>query len=465
MLPSSAMRKFGKPGPEFAELFGRRGFVFLTVGRVLYVGGNGMAPIAVSFMVLDISTSGSDLGLVLAARGLAVVSFLLLGGIVADRVPRRAVMVGSAAVAALTRALTAALAVSGGVTVRELALLQVPNGAAASFLFPATSGALPQTVPPHLLRQANAVSRTGVNAMTIGGAALAGLVVAGVGPGPALAANAGVYAVAALTFVRVLVPGAVRGGRPANSMLGDLVEGWQEFRGLRWLWTTVVQFSLVNAAVAVGVETLGPLVAKQDLGGARSWGVIVAAQGVGLVAGALIASWWKPERPLRTGWLAVFAVVPVFVALALPAPTAVVAVAAVLAGLGVEVFGLNWDTLMQREIPADRLSRTYSYDALGSNASIPLGQTALAPGQALLGVQGVLWLLGGLVAAMALAGLRTGRMPAEAALAEAESVEPEPAEAESAEQPKPHPPDRHGRPGAGPAAAPGPVASEEAGGP
>jgi Major Facilitator Superfamily len=247
--------------------------------------------------------------------------------------------------------------------------------------------------------------------MTIGGAALAGLIVAGAGPGTALAVNAGMYAVAALAFTRVRVPAAVRKDGSGTSMLGDLVEGWQEFRNLRWLWTTVVLFSLVNAAVAVGIETLGPVVAKQDLDGAQSWGVIVAAQGVGLVAGALIASQWKPVQPLRTGWIAVFAAVPAFAALAVPSTTAVVAVAAVLAGIGIELFGLNWDTLMQREIPADRLSRMYSYDALGSNAAIPLGQMALAPGLALLGVEGVLWLAGGLVTAMAIIGLLTGRIP------------------------------------------------------
>lgn len=405
------MQKAEKSRQELVELFRHRSFFFLAIGRVLCVGGNGMAPIAVSFMVLDISSSGSDLGFVLAARGAAVISFLLLGGIVADRVSRRVVMAGSAAVAALTQALTATLAISGDIRVWELVLLQIPNGAAASFLFPAMSGALPQTVPSHLLRQANAVSRTGVNAMTIGGAALAGLVVAGVGPGPALAVNAGVYAVAALAFTKVQVSAVVRKDGAGTSMLGDLVEGWQEFRNLPWLWTTVVQFSLVNAAVAVGIETLGPVVAKQDLDGARSWGIIVAAQGVGLVTGAVIASQWKPVQPLRTGWLAVFAVVPAFMALALHPTTAVVAVAAILAGFGIELFGLNWDTLMQREIPADRLSRMYSYDALGSNAAIPLGQVALAPGQALLGVEGVLLFAGALVAAMAVIGLRTGRVP------------------------------------------------------
>jgi MFS family permease len=381
-------------------------FVFLTCGRVLVIGGNTIAPIAIAFLTLDVSRSdASALGLVMATRGISVIAFLLIGGVLADRFPRRPVMVGSSALATVSQAMTTALAVSGRAQIWELAVLQVPNGASASFLFPAMNGSLPRTVPPSLLRPAIAVSRTGVNIAMIGGAALGGLAVAAVGTGGALAINSAMYLAAALAFTRTNISVDLSRSESGASMLTDLVEGWHDFRSREWLWTTVAEFSIVNAAVAVGFETLGPLVAKLDLGGAKSWGIIVAAQGIGLVVGAAIAALWKPSRPLLAGWSVVFAIVPAFAALALRLPLLVIVATAAMAGIGLEIFGLNWDVMMQREIPSERLSRMYSYDAFGSNAAIPVGQIALTPALAVFGTYGVIWLSGTLVAFMAIIGL------------------------------------------------------------
>ncbi|MGH3329432.1 MAG: MFS transporter, partial [Streptomycetales bacterium] len=341
----------------------------------------------------------------LTPLGLSVITFLLLGGIVADRSSPRSVMVGASALAAVSQAITASLAVSHNMGVGALALLQIPNGAAAAFLFPAMNGTLPRTVPPHLLRHANAVSRTGVNIAMIGGAALSGTLIAAVGTGAALAINAGLYLTAAAAFATLKIRAASRGIGPSASMLQNLMDGWAEFRSRTWLCATVALFALINAAVAVGFETAGPMVANETYGGAGPWGVIVAAQGLGLVVGAALATLWKPARPLLAGWSAVLTAVPAFVALAIPLPVLAVALAAVLVGVGIEIFGVNWDLTMQRELPADKLSRMYSYDALGSNAAIPLAQMAFGPGLALLGIQGVLWLTTALVTATAVAGI------------------------------------------------------------
>lgn len=382
-------------------------YCFLTSGRILCLAANAMTPIVMAFLTLDNFRSPSALGFVMAARGLSVLAFLVVAGVIADRFPRRSVMVCAAATAGVSQALITALALTGQVRLWHLILLQIPNGAAASFLFPAMNATLPQTIPERLRRQAIAVSRTGMNGAMIGGAALSGTIVTLVGPGWGSAVNSTVYLCGALSFYQLKLRSAPAKGTESKSMIRDLREGWDEFRGRTWLWTTVVQYSVVNAVVAMGFETLGPLIAKIHLGGARSWGIIVAAQGAGLVLGAMAAAAWRPSRPLHVGWFATFAVVPAFVVLAEHLPLALIAVAALLSGMGIEVFGLNWDATMQKEIPADRLSRMYSYDAFGSNASVPVGQIAIAPGEALLGIYGLVWLCGLLVAGAAVSGLVT----------------------------------------------------------
>ena len=304
-------------------------------------------------------------------------------------------MVGSNLVAGASQAAAAALVLSGTVHVWQLAALEAVNGASAAFTLPSTSAALPQTVPEEALRRANAVIRIGVNAASILGAALGGVVVAVAGPGWGIAVDAASFLVAAVLLGGLRLDraerGSAEGGQGGSSMLRELAEGWREFRSRRWLWTIVVQFCFVNAAYSGIVDVLGPVVALRHLGGAGSWGIIVAVLGAGLVVGGLVLAWRGVSRMLLAGTVSLFAQVPFLACLAVAAPLPVVAVAALAAGIGLEVFEVNWNLTMQQEIPADRLSRVYSYDALGSFAFIPIGQTVAGIVQAVLGVGDTIW--------------------------------------------------------------------------
>lgn len=151
--------------PHFRRLF---------AGRTINYLGNAVAPIALAFAVLDLTGSVAALGVVVAARSLANVALLLVGGVVADRLPRALVLTGSQVVAALSQAVVAGLVLTGTATVPLLIGLGLVNGAAAALAFPATAALLPQCVPPHLLREANALSRLGINGALVGGAAAGG---------------------------------------------------------------------------------------------------------------------------------------------------------------------------------------------------------------------------------------------------------------------------------------------------
>jgi predicted MFS family arabinose efflux permease len=366
-----------------------RHFVLLVSGRTISMFGSAMAPIALAFAVLDLTHSPRDLGIVLAARGVSVIAFLLLGGVVADRLPRNLVMVGSSVLAGASQAAAAALLLSGSAHVAPLAALQVVNGACSAFTLPATSAVLPQTVPADLLRQANALARMGSNAATIGGAALGGVVVAHFGAGWGIAVDAASFFLAAALFAGVRVARVSSGD--GTGMFRELADGWRDFRARTWVWVIVSQFAFINMVWGGAFNVLGPVVAEKRLGGAAAWGIIIAAEGAGLILGGFLSAWRHDKRPLLAGNNALFLQLPMLALLAAAAPLALVAAAAVLGGVGIEIFEVRWSTTMQEQVPADLQSRLFSYDALGSFLFVPVGQVLAAPVQAVLGTGGAIW--------------------------------------------------------------------------
>ncbi|HXZ58246.1 MAG TPA: MFS transporter [Gaiellaceae bacterium] len=369
-----------------------RDFRLLLAGRTVSALGNSFANIALAFAVLDLTGSKADLGLVLAARVLPMVVFMLAGGIWADRLPRSRVMVFSNLVSAATQALVAALLFSGTAEVWQLVVLAALNGTAGAFFFPASSGIVPQTVPEPLLQQANASLRLGLNSASIVGGALGGLVVGLTSPATGIAVDAVSFLVSALLVSAIRLSPALR--LEATNFLADLALGWREFSSRMWLWAIVIQFGFVNA-IELGAEgVLGPAVAKEHLHGAIGWGLVLTADAIGLIGGGLLLLRVRPRRLLLTATLGFLLTVPFLFGLAIPLPLAGVAALALVSGIGVETFSVLWDTTMQQEIPHDRLSRVYSYEALGSFALIPLGLAAAGPIAEAIGTQKTLFAAG-----------------------------------------------------------------------
>jgi MFS family permease len=353
-------------------------FRYLAAGRTVSMLGNAVAPVALAFAVLDLTGSPRDLGLVVGARSLTNVVFLLFGGVVADRFPRHQVMVASSALACASQAVVAMLVLTHTATVPLLAILAAVNGLVSSFAFPAASALMGQTVPNEVRRQANALARLGINAATIVGSAAGGVLVAGLGPGWGIACDALTFAVAGLLFGMVRVAD-VRD--PTATRFGTLIEirqGWTEFVSHTWLWVVVLGFAFINASMAGGIIVLGPVVADATFG-RRSWGLVLAIQTAGMVLGALVAMRIRVRRLLFVGCLAMVGDVPLLVALGVAPELPILLACAFVAGLCIEQFGIAWETSMQEHIPPDKLARVYSYDALGSIIAIPFGQVAAGP--------------------------------------------------------------------------------------
>jgi MFS family permease len=366
--------------------------------------GNAVAPIALAFAVLDLTGSVRDLGLVVGARSLFNVVFLLVGGVVADRLPRQLVMVASGTVAALTQATVATLVLSGTATIGWLMALSAINGTAAAFALPASAALLPQTVPGSVLQQANALNRMGINTAMIGGASLGGILVAAVGPGWGLAVDAATFALASLVFSMVRTTAAPSSKAARSTLWRDLHEGWREFTGRTWLWSVVLGFTVLNCAHAAAIGVLGPVIADETFG-RRVWGFVLAAETFGMVVGAVVALRLRVNRLLRLGVICMLGEVPLFIAMAKVPSVAALIPAALVAGIANEQFGIAWESTMQRYIPDHLLSRVYSYDMLGSFVLIPLGFAVVGPVSDVLGTRETLLLAAGLNLAATLAVL------------------------------------------------------------
>ena len=132
-----------------------------------------------------------------------------------------------------------------------------------------------------------------MNTAMIGGAAVAGFLVAGVGPGWAIAVDAGTYLLAAGCVALMRLPAVVR--EQAANFLHELAVGWREFRSRTWLWAIVLQFSFMLMVVLGAFSVLGPVVADEELGGATAWGLILTGWTAGLVTGGLVGLRFRPR--------------------------------------------------------------------------------------------------------------------------------------------------------------------------
>ncbi|MBA3330303.1 MAG: MFS transporter [Actinobacteria bacterium] len=373
-----------------------RDFRLLFLGRLVSLLGSAVAPIALSFAVLDdLDGSASDLGLVLAAGTIPTIVFLLAGGVFADRLPRHHVMVGSDLLEFAAQAGTAALVLTGTAELWHLMALAAVRGTGAAFFFPAVAGLVPQVVTSGRLQEANAVLRLSLSSSFIVGAAVGGILVGIVGSGWALAFDALTFLASAALLSQLRLSRAET--LPPSTMLADLRDGWREFASRTWLWAIVIEFAFVNAFASGVFQVLGPVVAQRSLGGAAAWGLILTGSAVGLVLGGLVTLRWKPERPLLVASLAILLGVPQFLLLAEAAPLAAIVLAGVVTGIGHELFGVFWDTTLQQHVPREKLSRVSSYDWLGSIAIMPLGLAVAGPIAGWIGVRETLWAAGALL--------------------------------------------------------------------
>jgi predicted MFS family arabinose efflux permease len=370
------------------RLLRQRNFRLLFVGQTISILGDRMVDVALAFAVLELGGSATDIGLVLVARSVPLVACLLVGGVVADRTSRRAVLVVADLVRLAGQGLLAVLLIAGEPSLVTVGLLAGISGAAMGFAAPATTGLLPEVVDAEDLQEANGLRATAFSAGELGGPLLAGILVAAAGPGWALGVDALTFAVSAVLLLGLRIPASA--ARAASTFLADLRDGWDAFRSRRWVWSFVVWAAFANMLWGAW-KVLGPVVADRDLGGAAVWGAIGAAHGAGAILGGVLALRTRPRHPMLVAtWTTGLFVLPL-AALALGGPAILIAAGALRAGLAMMLGNTIWESTLQRHVPRESLSRVSAYDWFGSFALAPAGLAIWGPAAALIGIGPALW--------------------------------------------------------------------------
>ena len=364
-------------------VLGFRDFRLLLADRLIAPASVGFSIVGVSFAVLKATNSATDLSYVLAAQIAPSLVFALIGGVAADRFPPQRVIVAANLFMALGEGTFGVLVLTGRTPLWAMIGLEAVTGTGVAIFYPASQALLPRLVPRGLLQEASAISRLAMNTGQMSGAAVAGLLVAAAGAGWALL----LCGIGMVATVPVLL--SIRGSRPdtgeeprpgpASSMLTELREGWSEFRSHTWLWVIVAQFCVVMMAWYGAFSVLGPVVARQHLGGPAAWGAITAADALGLIAGGLASLRFTPRRPMLFVVLTGGAVAISPLSLAMVLPLAAVCVASFGLGVFVEMMMVQWTVTMARNIPSDKLARVSSYDVLGSVMAMPAGALIAGP--------------------------------------------------------------------------------------
>lgn len=361
-----------------------------------------MTGVALAFAVLEIGGSATALGVVLAAFLGARAAFILVGGVWADRLPRRVVMLTCDVVRALAQGLTAAALFTDVMEVWMFVAGAAIAGAATAFFGPASTGLVPEIVSPGRLQQANSLLSFSQSGTEVLGPALAGVLVAASEPGWVFALDAASYAASAVFLG--LLPLSRRDLPARQRFLADLSDGMREAWSRGWMRAGFLLPAVGNLGIAPFL-VLGPVIAQEDLGGAAAWGVILTVGAVGGLLAGLVGLRYRPNRPI----LAAFALwtLGALPALALlpPAPAAVIAVANGLFIFGVVLGNVLYETIVQREIPAERLSRVSSFDWAVSIVIMPIGLALAGPVAEAIGRDATLVLGAAFVAGSASVGM------------------------------------------------------------
>lgn len=373
-------------GNRFGVLAERRVRVF-WIGFATSVLGDSLMPATQVLTILALGGSASDIGLVIGIPMAIRFALLLLGGALADRLPRRAVLAACDIFSTLVQLVMAVLLLTGNGSVRALLVASVCYGAVTALARPALPGLVPQLIGKERLQQTNALISITRSVANIAGPALGGVIVVVFSPGWAYLFDAMTFAVSATMLLMLRIPSIPRKIR--ENVLRQILSGWRELVARPWYWAGLICHAVWNLG-SCSFLVLGPVIVAQQNGGSSNWAIVATGTGIGSLAGGLIALRWSARRPLIGGHLVLMLAVPQFVMLLTHAPVAMVTAASALSAAGVTLANQVWTTATQSLMPEEILSRMSSYNLLISFLVAPLGYAAVGPVSEVVGVPQIL---------------------------------------------------------------------------
>jgi len=337
--------------------------------------GSAAVPVTTTFAVLRIGGNAADLGLVLAVGALTGVVLQVFGGVWADRLPRKTVILVGNLICGVLATGIGLLLLTGQARVWHFMILSIGNGVVRSVQRPATSGLVAQLVPPEQLQSASALLSLTRSVPSTAGPTIASLLVAFAGPGWSYLIDGVSFFACALLMAWIPVHGVAR---VKESFWRELRAGTMEVLSRGWLWQNLLSHSLWNLGFAM-FFVLGPAIVISRSGSVAEWAAISTGITVGSVSGALLALRIKTSRPLVVGNLALLTGAAPFLAMFLKAPIWLVVPAAALATAGLDVLNALWSSTLQQLIPSDKMSRVSAYDWMVSLSITPVGFALAGP--------------------------------------------------------------------------------------
>jgi MFS family permease len=399
--------------PRALRPFASRDYRLLVASLAASLLGSGMWLVAIVWQVIALGGGPSELSLVTTAASLGLVLSVLGGGVAADRLPKRALLIAVELTRVVTAAAAGTLAVTGGLRLWQLAVIAFVVGAAEGFFFPAYTALLPGLLPPDELLAANGVEGTlRPVAQQAAGPALAGLLVGAFAPSVAMLASAGCYVLALLALL-VMRGGDTRAEPSDGSLLRDLGEGFGYMFRTGWMFATLA-FACIYVLLLIGpLEVLMPFAVRDQTGGGPAgFSLVLGAFGVGGAVGSVVTA----SMPLPRRYLSVMLLAWGFGAL----PMAVIGVtrelwlmtaAAFVVGYAMDAGSVIWGTLLQRRVPPHLLGRVSSLDFFVSLALMPVSMALAGPIGESLGVPMTFVLAATIPVLLSVAALLVWRLP------------------------------------------------------
>jgi MFS family permease len=357
-----------------------RDFRLLWMGQTISLVGDGAFLVALGWKTYELTGSRGSLAIVLMAHGLAMLATLLIGGVLADRYERRALMIVSDVARFGVIGGLAVTDAAGGLSFGLLIAFAVGFGLGDGFFFPAFGGIVPLVVDQHDIASANTLISVSRQLSFVIGPALAGLGYGVAGSASVFAFDAGTF-LAAAALVALARPRPIE-PEPREGAFRELAAGVRYVASVPWLWISITMATFVLMVAMAPYTALLPSFVEEQFGrGVASYGLLFALQSAGMVVGSLVFAQINPRRSRMVIMCCSFAVnsACVVVMTFLPwyeAAAALVTFRGACIGFG----GGVWSTLVMELVPESKLARVWSLDFFGSFGLVPVGYalTALA---------------------------------------------------------------------------------------
>ncbi len=382
------LKKYFEPG----ALFSFPAYRALLLSGILTVIAMSAFPIALAVTVLDAGGSATTLGLILAVRVLSGVVLAPVGGVWADRLPRKTILIAADGFRAIMGSVVVFIDPKS-ISMWILGAIVVLMGVSDAFGGPAAGAIIPSILPDHLLPAGNVVRGIALKGSTIAGPGVAGIIVVSLGTHATYVATSVFFLLGAVLLIRINEGPKVASDTHRTTFSEEIREGLQVVWYYKWIAAMILMAS-VQLMMVVGVENvLLPVITKRDFGTASVFATSAALFSAGGAISAVICIKSKVKNPGLVSVVVwgLFVLAPLV--LAFPSSKSVIFIAYFIAGFSVGPWEAFWATQVQREVPAAYQGRVFAIDYMGSLGLMPLGMALAGPlvnvfgeGELLIGV-------------------------------------------------------------------------------